>query len=140
MNVRHGQQDRGGGLVEVDILGGIQAPLQIGEEPFGLEAGQEQHLDLGAGLLGAQETGDPLAGHDIDDAVDDRGSLTGREVTVGVGPERPAGLSAGGFLRPALRTGRATFTASGSPRVQAAGAAGPGVGSLAHGVGILVPR
>jgi hypothetical protein len=34
---------------------------------------------------------------------------------VGVGPERPAGVSADGFLRPALRTGRATFTASGSP-------------------------
>ena len=36
---------------------------------------------------------------------------------VGVGPERPVSLSAGGFLRPALRTGRATSTASGSPRV-----------------------
>ena len=36
-------------------------------------------------------------------------------VQVGVGPERPAGVSADGFLRPALRTGRATFTASGSP-------------------------
>ena len=35
---------------------------------------------------------------------------------VGVGPERPVDLSVGGFLWPALRTGRATFTASGSPR------------------------
>jgi hypothetical protein len=48
-----------------------------------------------------------------------------RSPRVGVGPERPARLSSGGFLRPALRTGRATFTASGSPRVHAAGAAGP---------------
>ena len=36
---------------------------------------------------------------------------------VGVGPERPACRSAGGFLRPALRTGRATLTASGAPRI-----------------------
>jgi hypothetical protein len=36
---------------------------------------------------------------------------------VGVGPGRPASLSTGGFPRPALRTGRATLTASGSPRV-----------------------
>ena len=34
---------------------------------------------------------------------------------VGVGPGRGAGLSAGPFPWPALRTGRATFTASGSP-------------------------
>ena len=38
---------------------------------------------------------------------------------VGVGPERPVDLSVGGFLWPALRTGRATFTASGSPRTHA---------------------
>ena len=38
---------------------------------------------------------------------------------VGVGPERPVDLSAGGFLWPALRTGRATLTASGSPRTHA---------------------
>ena len=36
---------------------------------------------------------------------------------VGVGPGRPASLSTGGFPRPALRTGRATLTASGSPHV-----------------------
>ena len=38
-----------------------------------------------------------------------------------VGPGRGAGLSTGPFPRPARRTGRATFTASGSPRVHAAG-------------------
>ncbi len=35
--------------------------------------------------------------------------------SVGVGPGRPVSFSAGGFPRPALRTGRATSTASGSP-------------------------
>jgi len=33
---------------------------------------------------------------------------------VGAGQERPVSLSAGGFLLPALRTGRAASTASGS--------------------------
>ena len=37
----------------------------------------------------------------------------------------PCRLSAGGFPRPALRTGRAALTASGSPRVHAAGAGDP---------------
>ena len=46
------------------------------------------------------------------------GSVQERLVAlVGVGPGRPASLSTGGFPRPALRTGRATLTASGSPRV-----------------------
>ena len=66
-------------------------------------------------------------------------ALAGPVLGVGVGPERPFHLSMGGFLRPALRTGRATSTASGSPRVQAAGAGDPVV-TLVHGVGILVPR
>jgi hypothetical protein len=52
---------------------------------------------------------------------------------VGVGQERPVSLSAGGFLLPALRTGRAVSTASGSPHVHAV-CAGP------HGVGIREPR
>jgi predicted enzyme related to lactoylglutathione lyase len=56
------------------------------------------------------------------------------------GPERPARLSPSGFLRPALRTGRATSTASGSPRVHAAGAGDPVVGALDHGVGMRAPR
>ena len=50
---------------------------------------------------------------------------------VGVGPRRGAGLSAGSFPRPALRTGRARLRASGSPRVHAV---------LAHGVEICPPR
>ena len=57
----------------------------------------------------------------------------------GVGSDRGAlPAFAGGFPRPALRTGRATFTASGSPCVHAIGVAGPVI-SFAHGVGILVP-
>ena len=51
----------------------------------------------------------------------------------------PGRLSVGWFLRPALRTGRATFTASGSPCGHAAGAGDPVV-SLVHGVGMRVPR
>ena len=44
-----------------------------------------------------------------------------------------------GFLRPALRTGRATLTASGSPRAHAAYATAS-VSVLVHGVGIRAPR
>ncbi len=57
-----------------------------------------------------------IGGPDEVAAVDQNDRLR-RRIRVGVGPERPASLSAGGFLRPALRTGRATSTASGSPRV-----------------------
>src|SRR5687768_10668057 len=38
---------------------------------------------------------------------------------VGVGPRRGAEVAPGPFPRPALRTGRATLTASGSPHVHA---------------------
>jgi hypothetical protein len=50
-------------------------------------------------------------------AAHDEGVLhaTVGELGVGVGPQRPARLSPGGFLWPALRTGRAASTASGSP-------------------------
>jgi len=67
-------------------------------------------------------------------------AFAGGVLGVGVGPERPAWLSPGGFLRPALRTGRAASTASGSPRVHAVGAGDPGVGTLGHGGGMRVPR
>jgi hypothetical protein len=55
------------------------------------------------------------------------------DVGVGVGPGRPTSLSAGGFPRPALRTGRAALTASGSPQAHASA-------SVAHGVGMRLPR
>jgi hypothetical protein len=59
-----------------------------------------------------------------------------------VGPGRPAGITPGGFPRPARRTRRANYSAPGAPRVLPAGqlpvmaAAGFGV----HGVGMLLPR
>ena len=73
---------------------------------------------------------DPVKLHTLDDVVTGgnreglatlrcrgvRSSLADVQDVVGVGPERPVDLSVGGFLWPALRTGRATFTASGSPR------------------------
>jgi hypothetical protein len=43
-------------------------------------------------------------------------AFTSWMLDVGVGPERPVRLSSCGFLRPALRTGRAILTASGSRR------------------------
>ena len=58
---------------------------------------------------------------------------TGGQVGVGVEPGRPTSLSAGGFPRPALRTGRAALTASGSPQAHASA-------SVAHGVGMRLPR
>jgi hypothetical protein len=58
---------------------------------------------------------------------------------VGVGLRRGAGLSAGPFPQPALRTGRARLHASGSPRVHAAGfPVGPI--AVAQGVGMWWPR
>jgi hypothetical protein len=59
----------------------------------------------------------PPTGSEVEDRRRIRPAFASGDVGVGVGPERPACLSAGGFLRPALRTGRATSTASGSPRV-----------------------
>lgn len=44
--VRHRQQDRGGLVIEVDVVGMVETPLQVREEPFGLEAGQEHDFDL----------------------------------------------------------------------------------------------
>src|ERR1039458_3911005 len=83
-------------------------------------------------------TDDPI-GEDILDGTEVELAFAGRVLGVGVGPGRPASLSTGGFPRPALRTGRATLTASGSPRVHAAGAGDPD-SMLVHGVGIRVPR
>ena len=65
--------------------------------------------------------------------------LTNAQVGVGVGPERPFDISADGSLRPALRTGRAILTASGSPRVYA-NDADDSFSMLVHGVGIRAPR
>src|ERR1019366_8736638 len=61
-------------------------------------------------------TDDPI-GEDILDGTEVELAFAGRVLGVGVGPGRPSSLSTGGFPRPALRTGRATLTASGSPRV-----------------------
>jgi hypothetical protein len=49
----------------------------------------------------------------------DRRALSGAN-QVGVGPGRGVGIAPGSFPRPALRTGRATFIASGAPRIAAA--------------------
>jgi hypothetical protein len=65
--------------------------------------------------------------------------MRGAVLGVGVGPERLANISVGGFLRPALRTGRATLTASGSPRSHAIGASDPDC-VIVHGVGMRAPR
>src|SRR5215207_9371895 len=58
-----------------------------------------------------------------------------------VGPQRPARIAPGGFLRPARRTRRAAFNAPGSPRVLAAGQpAVPTVGVGVHGDAMVLPR
>ena len=49
------------------------------------------------------------AGVGVDDEGDVDPARPGRDIGVGVGPQRPASLAAGGFLLPALRTGRAPF-------------------------------
>jgi hypothetical protein len=46
--------------------------------------------------------------------------LAARAEDVGVGPGRGVGIAPGSFPRPALRTGRATFIASGAPRIATA--------------------
>jgi hypothetical protein len=81
---------------------------------------------------------DDRAGEDIGHEGRVGEARPGPDVRVGVGSRRGAGLSVGPSPRPALRTGRATLTASGSPRAHAA--AGDPDGSLAQGVGIRLPR
>ena len=80
-----------------------------------------------------QPTTRRLKGVEDDCAVDL--AFSGWMLGVGVGPGRPVSFSAGGFPRPALRTGRATSTASGFRCVHAAV-----VVVLFHGVGILLSR
>ena len=79
--------------------------------------------------------GHDLAAPDVDHQVEVKPDPAhgGGQIGVGVGPGRPTSLSAGGFPRPALRTGRATLTASGSPQAHASA-------SVAHGVGMRLPR
>jgi hypothetical protein len=59
-----------------------------------------------------------------------------------VGPGRPVRLTPGGFPRPALRTRRATLTATGAPHVLPVGqpVTVTAAGSIVQGVGILLPR
>ena len=64
---------------------------------------------------------DHAAGCQVQDERQVEEPLAGSDVGVGVGPGRPSCFSAGGFPRPALRTGRATSGASGSPCVHATG-------------------
>ena len=79
--------------------------------------------------------GHHFAAPDVDHQIEVEPDTTdaGGQVGVGVGPGRPTSLSAGGFPRPALRTGRAALTASGSPQAHASA-------SVAHGVGMRLPR
>ena len=120
--VGHGEQDRGGVVVEVDVVGVVEAPLQPVEQPFGLQAGQEHDLDLGPGRLGAEQAGDPLAGDDVDDAVHDRGGRARREVR---------GVPAPQLVRPPLDPVRATASSTSAPAgecLAAQGRCGPGPG------------
>jgi len=50
----------------------VEAPLEAVKHALGIETGEEHDLDLGPGGFGAEQAGDPLAGDDVDDAVDDR--------------------------------------------------------------------
>src|SRR5450759_2373678 len=118
-------------------------PVGMGGELPGLDALLLGRLgDEALGEDGALPCGDHPAGHvarkDVEDHVDLVVGPLGRttQLAVGVGPRRGAGLSAGPFPRPALRTGRATLAASGSPRVHAAGTGDPGA-ALVHGAGTV---
>lgn len=58
---------------------------------------------------------------------------------VGVGLQRRVDISVDRFLQPALRTGRATLTASGSPQIHAVVGSDAFVG-IVHGLRMRVPR
>jgi len=42
--VGDGEQDGGGVIVEVDVAGGVEAPLEVDEEPFGVETARNTTL------------------------------------------------------------------------------------------------
>jgi hypothetical protein len=146
--VRDREQDRPGLLPGAGVSVGVRVdepgvgPEGVGavqgglEQALGVQGLLETEPDLGVGLLRRDDVGEPLAGDEVLD--DEHGHPAPGEVGVGVGPGRPACLAAGGFPRPALRTGRAALTASGSPRVPVGYAAA--VGTLAQGVGMVCPR
>jgi len=62
--VRHGEQDRPGRIIDVEVqpFGGDQL-----DEAFGAECSFEDHGDLGRGLLDQNEGVDPLAADEIND-------------------------------------------------------------------------
>ena len=119
---------------------GVQRELPGRDAVAGEGVGDERFGEL-AGLGASDGPPDDVAAEDVDDhqQVVELAPRRALKLGVGVGPQRPVRLSTGGFLRPALRTGRARSRASGSPRGHAAGAGGPVV-ALVHGVGILAPR
>lgn len=112
-----------------------QTSLALLGDPLS-EAGPADQISGHLGLLPLGDVpGDDLATPDIHHQieVEPHAPHAGGEVGVGVGPGRPTSLSADGFPRPTLRTGRATLTASGSPQAHASA-------SVAHGVGMRLPR
>jgi hypothetical protein len=59
------------------------------EQVLGCQGGGDGHLDLDRGLLGADQGGDLLAGHHVDDGQ--RGAARGGEVGEVIGPD-PVGF------------------------------------------------
>src|SRR5665811_2474391 len=110
-----------GAQVQVDALDGAEVAFDAGQTLVGGHHLARVHL---LGAVGGADDIQPVQGRLGGDLVLVAGEGE-RVFGVGVGPGRPASLSAGGFPWPALRTGHATSTASGSPRVHAAGTGDP---------------
>ncbi len=90
--VGHGEQDRGRVVVEVDVIGVVETPLEPVEQALGLEAAEEHDLDLGPGRLGAEQAGVPVAGEDRGPQKHHLGPQAGplgRLSPVRFGPTRP---------------------------------------------------
>jgi hypothetical protein len=63
--VAEGQQDRPAGVVAAQVDQPVVAGLDERQEPFAVQRVGEHDLDLGGGLLGRDELGQPLAAHEI---------------------------------------------------------------------------
>lgn len=116
---------------EPPVLQGAQEP---GPKRLVLAVSDVDPEDL-PGALGADPGGNhDRSGDDLAEGVVPDGHV------VGVGPRRGAGISAGRLLGPPLRTGRAAYTASSSPRARAVDYAASFSVLAAHGVGMRFAR
>ncbi len=90
--VRHGEQDRAALVIHGRVDEPVGAALErLVEQPLGLQRVGEHDLDLGRGLLGRDDRGQPLAGHQVHDHGDGD-AVTATEMGRVIDPDAVLGI------------------------------------------------